>query len=131
MRGKITDKVPMVGMFYLLGSTMHYVILPVDQGDRQDEYVSTNTTHVEWWHHHIFKILKLQNPMFDMEDHEHVPRGRVIYNSETDIYELILDKCIKKNKRLMTEIYETMSLPRKKTKVVLNFHYQCHKCRGE
>lgn len=121
----------MVGMFYLLGGRIHYVIVSVDQGDRQDEYVSTNTSHFDWWRHHIFKILKMQNPHFDVEDHEHVPRGRVIYNSETDIYELLVDRCIKKNKRLMQDIFEKMALPRKKTKVVLNFHYQCQLCRGE
>jgi hypothetical protein len=66
-------KIPMVAMLYLLGSDLHYVIVSVEQGDRQNEYVSTNTSHFEWWQHHILKILKLQNSRFNIEDHEHVP----------------------------------------------------------
>lgn len=124
-------KTPMVGMIYLIGSTVHYVMLPVDAGDRQGEYISTNTTHYEWWNRHIFRILKIANPDFNIEDHEHVPRGRVIYNSAEDVYELMVDRCIRKNKGHMKNIFDTMNLPVRKTKVITNFHYKCHRCRNE
>ena len=121
---------PIVGMFYLLSGCMYYVMMPVDQGDRQEEYVSTNTTHYEWWHHHIIKLLTLNNPQFDMEDHEYVPRGRVIFDVKADIYELIVDRCIRKSKRHMLDIFEKMHLPKKRTRVITNFHYRCQKCRN-
>lgn len=92
--------------------------------------VSTNTTHYEWWRY-IYRLLRLQNPSFDIEDHEYVPRGRVIFNVSEDTYYLYIDKCIKKSKKMMEDIFRTMCLPRKKTKIVLDFHYECQKCRKE
>lgn len=124
------EETPFVGMFYAIGSIIYYVMVPVDQGDRQEDDVSTNTTHYEWWRY-IYRILKRQNPHFDIEDHEYIPRGRVIYNSGEDIYYLYIDRCIRKNKRQMQEILNTMHLPKGKTKVVTNFHYQCEKCRKD
>lgn len=124
------EEIPFVGMFYSIGGVLYYVILPVTMGDRQVDDVSTNTTHYEWWRY-IYRLLRLQNPGFDIEDHEYVPRGRVIFNVSEDTYYLYIDKCIKKSKKMMEDIFRTMCLPKKKTKVVLDFHYECQKCRKE
>lgn len=124
------EEIPFVGMFYALGGSLYYVILPVTEGDRQADDVSTNTTHYEWWQY-IYRLLRFQNPGFDIEDHEYVPRGRVIFNAAEDTYYLYVDKCIRKSKKMMADIFKTMHLPKEKTRIVLDFHYECHKCRKE
>ena len=119
-----------VGPFYAIGGRLVFDVKPLSRADRQGDDVSSNLTHYEQWKP-LFESFRKKNPDFNITDHEFCPRGRVIYNIKEDIYYLLIDRCIKKSKKMMTEIFSKMNLPKKKTKVTTDFHYKCAKCRAQ
>ena len=63
----------------------------------------------------------------DME-YEECPRGRVMYDTTARRFQLLADKCILKNKGMVTMIFTTMKLSRKNTDIGTDNHYRCFAC---
>jgi len=60
-------------------------------------------------------------------EYDEVPRGRVVYDTQTRKYTLFLDRCILKNKKLVSRIMAQMSLPFE-TETSTDSHYRCPVC---
>ncbi len=63
----------------------------------------------------------------DLEYHE-VPRGRTVYDTRAAKYTLFLDRCILKNKKLVSRIIAQMNLSFKSTETSTDDHYRCPVC---
>lgn len=61
-------------------------------------------------------------------EYDEVPRGRVVYNTKSRT--LFLDRCILKNKKLVSRIMARMSLPFEHTATDTDSHYRCCRCLG-
>ena len=63
-------------------------------------------------------------------EYDEVPRGRVVYDTKTRKYTLYLDRCILKNKGLVSRITSGMNLPENNTDAATDSHYRCPACMG-
>jgi hypothetical protein len=61
-------------------------------------------------------------------EYDEVPRGRAAYDIKTREFTLLLDRCILKNKKLVSRIMAEMSLPYESTETDTDSHYRCPKC---
>lgn len=61
-------------------------------------------------------------------EYEESPRGRVMYNTKTQRFLLLADKCILKDKSVMKEVMAGLKLPRNKTEKGPDDHYRCGHC---
>lgn len=62
----------------------------------------------------------------DME-YEEAPRGRVVYNTETNRFILLADKCILKERKVVRMIITQLHLPTG-TRTGKDDHYRCFRC---
>jgi hypothetical protein len=63
----------------------------------------------------------------DME-YEDAPRGRVVYNTKTQRFMLLADRCILRNETVVRKIMAEMNLPSKSTDRDTDSHYRCLAC---
>jgi hypothetical protein len=61
-------------------------------------------------------------------EYEEAPRGRVMYNTRTRRFTLLADRCILKDKRIVSKIVSEMNLPSKNTDRGTDSHYRCFAC---
>ena len=61
-------------------------------------------------------------------EYEEAPRGRVMYNTKSQRFTLLADKCILKDKRIVSKIMSEMNLPSKNTDKGTDSHYRCFAC---
>jgi hypothetical protein len=67
----------------------------------------------------------------DVEYEEH-PRGRVVFNTETDRFRIYADRCILKRLSVIGRIIKMMHLRADETDVNTDDHYRCALClRGD
>lgn len=60
-------------------------------------------------------------------EYETYPRGRITYNTLTESFTLLADKCILESKTVTARIKREMNLPRT-TKLETDSHYRCLDC---
>jgi hypothetical protein len=58
------------------------------------------------------------------------PRGRVIFNTKTEKFILLADRCILQKRDLVKRIMAAMELPVKKTEIDTDPHHRCYRCLG-
>lgn len=61
-------------------------------------------------------------------EYEECPRGRVMYDTTARRFQLLADKCILKDKGVVSEIIAMMKLLRKNTDIGTDSHYRCFHC---
>jgi hypothetical protein len=63
-------------------------------------------------------------------EYEEPPRGRVVYDTKTQQFILLADRCILRDNGIVSKIKSQMSLPND-TKVDQDNHYRCFACLRE
>jgi hypothetical protein len=61
-------------------------------------------------------------------EYEEFPRGRVMYDTKTRRFRLLADRCILKDRGVVTKIIASMNLPRKHMDIGADDHYRCFDC---
>jgi hypothetical protein len=61
-------------------------------------------------------------------EYEECPRGRVMYDMKARRLQLLADKCILKDKGIVSKIIARMILLRKNTDIGTDSHYRCSAC---
>ena len=113
---------PNVGIFWQYGKRLIVAGTPLAKAEAYGEHMIFSSSHLNYW-----AELQRAGTVSRETEYEEYPRGRVIYNTKAHKFTLMADKCIIKNKRLVTRIMSTLRLP-KNTKVVTDSHYRCAKC---
>ena len=57
-------------------------------------------------------------------EYEELPRGRAIYNANTGRFSFLADKCILRDKIMLTKIMSELNLPSEKTDKGTDAHYR-------
>jgi hypothetical protein len=60
-------------------------------------------------------------------EYEEAPRGRVMFNTQSQQFTLLADRCILRNKSVLREIMRKLLLPRG-TEIDTDSHYRCSAC---
>lgn len=137
MKLKESYFVPEVGPFFIIPKSMiksnpiksdfyEQTILsdscPINNADTYGEFKICNTDHYSYW-----KKIQKASSRLKIVDYDFYPRGRVVYNTKTNKYHIILDKCIQ-GENTIDLIIDEFKLPRKDVIIMSDEHYKCHRC---
>jgi len=115
---------PSVGIIFLLPADRLLIeSSQLSEAELCAGFVNHIRGHEEFW-------AQLQNKGQVPRDKDYitVPRGRVIFSTQTGQYSLLLDRCILRKPKLVTEIRERMNLPNRELVISTDDHYRCAFC---
>jgi hypothetical protein len=113
---------PHVGIFWLVNGCSLFDSTPLSEAEPHAGYLGHAPSHIDVW----AQFQRLGKAPRESE-YEECPRGRVIFDSASETFTLLADKCILSRKDLIQKIREEFHLP-KKTKLGSDPHYRCHHC---
>ncbi|WP_296330555.1 hypothetical protein [uncultured Treponema sp.] len=114
--------VPAVGIFWLY---QHKIIfshsVPLADGQHYGEAVTGVKDHADYWEElrNAGKLAVL--PQALQEEYFSIPRGRVVYHSDSDMFFVYHDNNVSKSD--LNKVCKTFNLPKAKTKFEQDIHY--------
>jgi hypothetical protein len=114
---------PSVGIFWLVDGKLLIDSTPLSAAEEYDDFKIHSGSHVSVWE--LFQQNGTAPPEMEYEE---APRGRVVYNTKTQRFTLLADKCILRDKRIVSHILSELNLPSKKTDNKTDSHYRCFAC---
>jgi hypothetical protein len=117
-------KVPKLGLFFVVNGKPFVDGIPWTENLSVAGLRTSAVGHPEYWE----QLQRVGAAPRDVP-YEDVPRGRANYLDATGRFTLFADRCIIRNRRLVSRIMSRLSLP-KTTKVLLDSHYRCAACIG-
>lgn len=118
------SRVPEVGPFYVIDNTVFSDSEPYSDIIEFNNHKDSDNTHYDYW-----RTLRRVYKEFRNIDYDYYPRGRVVYNSIKDKFNLYIDKCLD-SPDIINNIIEELNLPKSKVEVDFDEHYQCHNCNN-
>jgi len=115
--------VPNVGIVFLVKGKAFIDGTPVTEAEGYAHFKIHAHDHYKYW-----EWLRRMGAVPADVEYDEVPRGRVVYDTQTRKYMLFLDRCILRNKKLVSRIMAQMSLPPENTETGTDSHYRCPKC---
>jgi hypothetical protein len=118
-----TRTAPQVGIIFFVDHKLWIESTPLVAAGIYGEFKIHEGDHVVYWDRLI-----LDGVVSQESDYENVPRGRVVFNTRTRRYRLMLDRCILRQKSVVAAIKQQMGLPPKETDTFADPHYRCAEC---
>ena len=115
--------VPQVGIVFVVKGKPFIDSTAVTEAESYEHFKIHGRDHYQYWE----QLQRIKAVPSDVE-YDEVPRGRVVYDTQTRKYTLYLDRCILRNKKLVSRIMAEMSLPYENTETDTDSHYRCPKC---
>jgi hypothetical protein len=115
---KKVDRQPRVGIIFLVGDSLYVDGTPLGEAGGYGQFKIHEPGHDLFW-----EQLGLGG------EYENYPRARVSYDTRTQEFTLLADRCILKRPEIVSEILQRMHLPAD-TKLDTDEHYQCSVCLG-
>ena len=121
---KASSKTPEfhVGIFWMVNGKSIVDSTPLSEAEPYGDFLTHPRGHAEVWE----TYQQNGNVPSDME-YEESPRGRAMYNTKTQRFRLLADKCILSDKILVRTLMSALRLPRN-TELGADSHYQCPRC---
>ncbi len=113
---------PRLGIFWLVDGKLLIDSVPLSGSEQYGNNLNYPCSHIEVWEKWQ-RTGKAPAP----SEYEEFPRGRATYNSKTNAFTLLADRCILKRKDLIGKIKEELRLP-KRTALGTDPHYRCFRC---
>lgn len=117
-------RAPNVGIIYLVGDKLWIDATPIARAGNFGDFSFHARYHSQYW-----EELVKQRAVPDTE-YEQYPRGRVSYDRKSDKFELLADRCILSEKRLVAAILLQMNVPVRRTETGTDNLYRCFRCSG-
>ena len=115
---------PHIGIFFVVGRNLLIDSTALSKAGQYGDFSIHEDDHITFWP----RLVK-QGAVPDVE-YERFPRGRVAFNTKTEQFTLLADKCILQKKAVVKEILKRLSLPARHTKTSSDPHYRCFRCLG-
>jgi hypothetical protein len=112
-----------VGIFWLLNGKLLIDSTPLSEGEPYGDHLTHPRSHIDVW-----EQWRLSGKVPGESEYEEFPRGRVVYNTKTQRFTLLGDKCILRDKRVVSQILSELNLPSKNTDNGTDSHYRCFAC---
>jgi len=113
---------PHVGIFWLIKGKLIIDSASLSDAEDYGHFRIHPRSHEKVWS----ELQKRGDVPSDVE-YEEAPRGRVMYDTKTQRFTLLADRCILREKKVMGKIRQLMHLP-KNTTIGGDSHYQCSLC---
>jgi hypothetical protein len=117
------EDVPHVGIFWLLNGKLTIDSTPVGEAEPYGDHLTHPRSHVDVWGQ-----WRLGGKVPSESEYEEFPRGRVMYNTKTQRFTLLADRCILRDKGVVSRIMSELHLPSKNTDKGTDAHYLCSAC---
>ena len=117
---------PQVGIFFWFEDKLWTESACVEKAGGHVDFKDHDGDHVTYWDRLISEGLVPEHV-----EYQDVPRGRVVFNTSTDRFHLMLDRCILRRKKIAAAIKKQMGLPAKATDTSTDLHYRCAECLVE
>src|ERR1039458_9625921 len=114
---------PRVGIFWLVDGKLVIDSIVLCEAEPYGDHLTHPRGHAEVWG----QYQRTGTVPADM-DHEESPRGRVMYDTKARRFRLLADRCILRDKGVVSEIISKMKLPIKNTDKETDNHYRCSAC---
>ena len=114
---------PQVGIFWLSDGNLVIDSTLLEKAEDYGTFKVHPGDHCSVWE----KLRRGGTVPSDME-YEESPRGRVMYDTNTGRFGLLADRCILRNRGIVSEIISKMNLPRKTTDKETDSHYRGSAC---
>jgi hypothetical protein len=125
-RDAVGDSVsePEVGIVFMLRDSVYCAGKPISQVAVYACCKDFATSHVEFWQ----QLLRRGRVPAHVE-YDEVPRGRVVFHTNTERFSLLLDPCIQQRCEIVTTIMRDLHLPIDRCDVKGDAHYRCPDCQ--
>jgi hypothetical protein len=111
-----------VGIFWIVDGELLIDSTLLSEAEEYDDFRIHPRDHISVWE--TFQ----QNHTVPADiEYEEFPRGRVIYNTKTQRFRFLADKCILREKSVVRKIMLALHLPRN-TQLDEDSHYRCSRC---
>jgi len=114
---------PRVGIFWIVDGKSVIDSAAISEAEPYGDHLTHPRGHADVWE----QYQRLGKVPLESE-YEEFPRGRVKYNTKTRRFSLLADKCILKDKNIVSKIMAALNLPSKKTDKETDSHYRCFAC---
>jgi hypothetical protein len=114
---------PQLGIFWLVSSNLVIDSTPLSEALPYGNHFTHPRGHLEVW----TQFQQSGTVPADLE-YEELPRGRVMYNTKTQRFSLLADKCILRDKGIISKIMSALCLPSENTDKGTDAHYRCSSC---
>src|ERR1035441_3986093 len=113
---------PMVGIFWMVGRRIIIDTKPLSEAGKYGEFKIYDGDHVTYW-----SELEKRGQVPQDSDYEEHPRGRVNYNTRTNQFTFLADRCILQEQNVVKKLMSVMHLPND-TALLTDGHYRCFCC---
>jgi hypothetical protein len=117
-----SEEEPRVGIFWAIDGKPLIDATPLSEAEPYGDCLTHPRGHAAVWEQH-----QLSGIVPHDAEYEEFPRGRVMYNTKTQRYLFLADKCILKDAKLVRRILLELHLPRT-TEKGADSHYRCSSC---
>src|SRR6202035_1481936 len=105
MKRQSPEDVPHVGIFWLLNGKLVIDSMPLGEAEPYGDHLTHPRSHIDVWGQ-----WRLDGKAPGESEYEEFPRGRVMYNTKTQRFTLLADKCILKDKGMVSKIVSELNL---------------------
>jgi hypothetical protein len=116
-------KPPRVGVFWLVGGKLVIDSMPLSDGEPYGDHLTHPRSHIDVWDQ-----WRLGGKVPSESEYEKFPRGRVMYNTKTQRFTLLADRCILRDKDVVSRIASELHLPSENMDRGNDEHYRCSSC---
>jgi hypothetical protein len=116
-------KQPRVGIFWLLNGKLITDSMPLGEAEPYGDHLTHPRSHIDVW-----EQWRLGGKVPGESEYEEFPRGRVMYNTKTQRFTLLADRCILRDKEAVSRIMSELHLPVESTGKGTDAHYRCSAC---
>lgn len=116
---------PHVGIFWLFRGEVLFDTTPLSEAETFGDFRIHSGNHISVCER--FRLARMVPPEIEYEEY---PRGRVVFDSKSKLFNLLADRCILRRKDILAKIKKQMHLP-KTTVEGTDSHYRCFSCLGE
>jgi hypothetical protein len=112
-----------IGIFWVVRAKLVIDSTPLGAAEPYGDHLTHPRSHIDVW-----EGWRVGSRVPGETEYEEFPRGRVMYNTKTQRFTLLADKCILKDKRMVRKIVSELNLPTKSTDKGTDAHYRCSAC---
>jgi hypothetical protein len=113
---------PRLGIFWLFKRTLLIDSIPLSQSEQYSHHRGYPHSHIDVW-----EKWRRKGTVPMETEYEEFPRGRVVYDIQSQTFTLLADRCILEEKELIARIKRELHLP-KDTTLEPDGHYRCFNC---
>ena len=116
-------KEPHVGIFWVVDGKPLIDRTPIGGAEDYGDFKTHPRSHLDVW-----TLFQQKGTVPADVEYEEFPRGRVMFNTKTRQFTFLADRCILRDKSMVSTIMSAMNLPGKNTDKGTDSHYRRSAC---